>query len=156
MVLNIGGIDFLIDDEDAPAIIKHKWRIVGKRRNYATNENNTRLHRLIINAGSGDCVDHIDGNTFDCRKSNLRICDYTVNARNRIFGPNRKRSSKYCGVFRQRGRSKYRAEIYIDGKCINLGTYSDEQDAAKAYNSAAQNILGYARVIDYNNELLCH
>ena len=41
------------------------------------------LHRFIMNAQKGQCVDHIDHNTFDNRKSKLLISNDTLNLKNR-------------------------------------------------------------------------
>ncbi len=40
------------------------------------------LHRLILEVVDGQLVDHINGDTLDCRRHNLRKTDYTGNARN--------------------------------------------------------------------------
>lgn len=73
----------LIDAEDYPLIEKYKWLIhlsgdrstnyincsdVDGRRNYLY------LHRFIMMAGPSFVVDHINGDTLDNRKANLRCC----------------------------------------------------------------------------------
>ena len=41
------------------------------------------LHRFIMNAQKGQCVDHVDHNTFDNRKSKLLISNDNLNLQNR-------------------------------------------------------------------------
>jgi len=41
------------------------------------------LHRVVAGAKSGDIVDHIDGDTLNNRRSNLRIVTASENAENR-------------------------------------------------------------------------
>lgn len=43
----------------------------------------TKLHRLVIGAKDNEMVDHIDINSQNNRKSNLRICTSQQNALNR-------------------------------------------------------------------------
>lgn len=89
-------------------------------------------------------IDHINNNTFDNRKINLRICTNNENQRNRRKLS--KASSKYKGVCFAKYTKKWQAsiEIRMDGKRNNiyLGQYYDEKDAAKAYNDAAIKYFG--------------
>lgn len=45
--------------------------------------------------------------------------------------------SKYKGVFWEKRRSKWVAQIKVNYKHIYLGQYDNERDAAIAYNGAA-------------------
>lgn len=80
----------IIDDEDYEKVKPHKWRA-----NYCKGISNyyvqncgwgvptIMMHRLIMNAPKGLVVDHINHNTLDNRKSNLRVCTQSENLRNR-------------------------------------------------------------------------
>jgi hypothetical protein len=46
------------------------------------------------------------------------------------------KSSKYRGVSWYNSRNKWKAEIYYDGKRHRLGSFEDEEEAAKAYDRA--------------------
>jgi len=45
-----------------------------------------RMHRLIMDAPDGMEVDHINGNTMDNRRCNLRIVSKSENLANRNYG----------------------------------------------------------------------
>ena len=92
-----------------------------------------RGHRIVwlLTYGewpAGD-VDHIDRNGLNNRPSNLRIATNSQNQANR--GP--KRNRKFKGVSKIKGTEKYRAML----NKLHLGTFSTEEEAARAYDSAA-------------------
>ena len=80
-------------------------------------------------------IDHINGVKTDNRLENLQIISQRENS-----SKNRKGSSKYTGVSLVKGRNKFRAQIVIDGKLINLGDFTDETKAAEAYQIALNNL----------------
>lgn len=49
-----------------------------------------------------------------------------------------KGSSQYKGVMWVNDRGSWRAQIKVNGKCIFLGNFNVEKDAARAYNVAAK------------------
>ena len=68
---------FIFDSEDLARVQYHKWR---KNRNgdiitgTKTNKNPKRLFsRFILEVGDDEYVEHINGNSLDLRKKNLRI-----------------------------------------------------------------------------------
>tara|TARA_R100001509_G_scaffold106669_2_gene63267 strand:- start:2311 stop:3336 length:1026 start_codon:yes stop_codon:yes gene_type:complete len=112
----------------------------GKQRTYVAKDT-LSIHRLIMNPEKGQVVDHINGNTLDNRKHNLRCCSYQGNSANSIG--RHKTKSKYKGVSPCRGKTNpWAAMIRKDGKTVNLGSYNTEEDAAMAYDIAAIEIHG--------------
>jgi hypothetical protein len=77
----------VIDDEDYYRVSRFKWSYTQNGSNgyaiHASNAGRFYLHRFLMNAGKGDLIDHINGDSLDNRRSNLRICDKSVNNRNR-------------------------------------------------------------------------
>ena len=67
----------LVDDEDYEMINKFKWFFhTGYASTNITEKGRQRtikMHRYILNAQKGFMVDHINHNTIDNRKENLRI-----------------------------------------------------------------------------------
>ena len=127
------------DEEDAPIISLHVWQVNIERNNkYArTNVKGTsvRMHRLILGVTNPSIfVDHINGNTLDNRKCNLRLCSNAQNLHNRGANKNNPTKLKGVTIFE---KNYYRARITAFGKAIHLGLYKDPMAAAQAYNEAA-------------------
>jgi hypothetical protein len=151
---NVGLQEVLFDKEDKYLFINHKafFSVKGVNRisTYLTlNINGQRkyFHRIVMGSPLRLDVDHINGNTLDNRKSNLRICTRKENIRNRQASGVKNKSSQYKGVFRCNTRNTWKARIQVDFKQIHLGSFRLEVDAARAYNEAATKYFGaYARL----------
>jgi len=138
----------LIDLEDLERISHMKDFSVHVWFNKCTNsfyamyhdENNKtkRLHRLIMDTPEGLVTDHINHNTLDNRRCNLR------NVSNRENGSNLKRksecSSQYVGVTWNKRARKWLAHIKINGKTKHLGLFTNELQASQAYLQARNRI----------------
>ena len=100
-----------------------------------------RIHRLIMNCPDDKIIDHINHNTLDNRKSNLRICTHLENNRN-----SKKRkdglSSQYKGVTHSKKTGKFIAQINIKNKRKRIGQYNTELEATIAYNEHAKKFYG--------------
>lgn len=83
-------VSFYIDKEDYELAAKYIWRIVQKRQKYyvlsGSNKKGTDiyLHNLFLPKKEGKEVDHIDGNSLNNRKSNLRYTSRQENVDNVI------------------------------------------------------------------------
>ncbi len=140
------GRHMLIDAEDYPKIYNHSWYVVaGNGGNlYACSEKDhvgIRSHRVIMQPPADKQIDHINGDSLDNRKSNLRICTHSENAKNiKLRKP--RGSSKYKGVYFRKDRNKWVAMLYYNGFALKFGSFTDEHDAARAYNDAAIKYYG--------------
>ena len=135
------GKRILFDKEDYPKISVKTWNACGRYVS-AKHENRTMLfHRFVMDAKHGDEIDHINGDRYDNRKSNLRFCTRQENSFNRhhVFG-----ASQYKGVSRtsKQYRRPWRATLKHNGKTITLGTFFLEEDAARAYDEKASELFG--------------
>lgn len=93
------------------------------------------LHREIIKVTGNFHVDHINGNTLDNRKKNLRICSRSENLYNR--GKAKHNTSGYKGVNWCKQRRNWRARIFVNKKEFYLGCFDNKINAAKAYDEAS-------------------
>ena len=99
----------------------------------------------IMSAPPGALVDHKNGDGLDNRRANLRFASASQNNSNsRIRASN---STGFKGVTFDRGRQKWRAQISVGGRVINLGRYETPEDAHAAYAQSAQKHYGeFARL----------
>jgi hypothetical protein len=93
------------------------------------------LARFVIGVTDVNlCVDHIDQNSLNNIRSNLRVCTKAENTRNRAKF---RGTSKYKGVHLDAKTKMWKAEIIKDRKKYSLGRFRNETDAALAYDKAA-------------------
>ena len=142
------GLFVIVDDEDFDKMNEFKWHTCTKdRRPYAlrterfgkrkdNKKHHIYMHRILIDAPIGKSVDHINGDSLDNRKENLRLCTTQQNSANSAGRPN-KRKSKYKGVKKNANCSTWSARITVNRKEIYLGCFKTEEHAAYAYNKAA-------------------
>jgi len=125
----------IIDKEDFDKVSKYSWCRLKSGQITTT----LYLHRLVFrkNVRKNECVDHIDGNTLNNRKCNLRACTLIENFLNSRKW-RRKCSSKYKGVCWDKGSRRWVARIGFNHKRYCLGYFKSERKAAKAYNEAAE------------------
>jgi len=134
----------IIDAADEPLVAGRCLKVVGDEAKghyvYVFDQGKmVALSRLILGAPDGLLVDHINHDTFDNRRANLRLATSTENNRNR----RKKKSpstSMYKGVTRMRGG--WRSCITVDGVDIKLGRFATEIEAAQRYDIAATRHFG--------------
>jgi hypothetical protein len=155
--LRLGGrhhLIALVDLSDLSRLILHGWHAVPMKQNYYAyarigSKKNVSMARFIINAPPGAWVDHINGDTLDNRKANLRLCTPRQNAQNGRGKSRNNRgrhpTSRYKGVHWSDGQ--WRVQIRVAGKVQDVGWFRDEEEAARAYDVAALKHYGpFARV----------
>ena len=81
-------------------------------------------------------VDHITNDRSDNRLENLQL----ISQRENCTKDKKGYSSQHVGVGWNKASNKWRAAIKIDGKRNHLGYFSDELEAAKAYQSKLREI----------------
>lgn len=139
--LTKGNVAF-IDDEDTALIAGYSWV---SSHGYATARirggggKQIRMHRLILGAGKGQEVDHINGNPLDNRRQNLRFCTRSQNLYNKKRQKNN--TSGFKGVCWDKNRNKWRMQITISNKHV-MKRFKKLKDAVVAYKQFAEIYYG--------------
>ena len=143
------GQTAIIDEEDYSYISQYKWR-AGKNGNklcairtalISGKRKTVRMHRIIADTPAGMQTDHINGNSMDNRKENLRICTNQQNSFNRKK-PNKNNKLGIKGVQWVERIKKFRAQIRINDKTIHLGLFTVASNADNAYRKAEEKYFG--------------
>lgn len=143
------GLVAVVDADDYPTISSFKWyaQCTEPGRFYAARRKGRKiilLHREVMGAKKGQWTDHINSDTLDCRKENLRFVTPKQNAMNsrKALGA----SCAFKGVCRVSPRVNAENPFlaYIGSKSNRkyLGYFSSEILAARAYDRAAKNLFG--------------
>lgn len=131
----------LVDDEDFESVNQFKWYAQNKRGSFyaarKSSETAEIMHRFLLKPPSGMVIDHIDGNSLNNQRKNLRIVTPRQNSLNRRKGKGAT-TSKFKGVNWDKFRKRWVAQIRVFKKHPKrIGVFLSEIEAALAYNEAA-------------------
>ena len=141
------GTKFLIDADMIEAVSEHYWKFKEKKKyiiSSGRNDGLIRLHRFVLGLTDENViVDHINRNTLDCRRENLRIVTDQQNSMNKSLQKNS--TTGYTGVVYLKDKNRYRSVIGLNKRRIYLLTSASPEECAQAYNIAADLIFGEFR-----------
>lgn len=159
------GMVALVDDEDFERCSQYNWVVSSNERTLnqvkATVENKKEiyLNRFILKAENHEVVYYKDGDRLNNKRSNLVKGEVESKEMQEMIrrkqGPRARKSSKYKGVGWKKDVAKWRAFVAHNGKTLNLGCFTEEDDAARAYNDyVLKNLPKGSYLNDIGNE--CH
>jgi hypothetical protein len=96
-------------------------------------------------------IDHINGDKADNRIANLRLASVAQNAWN--MKAKRGAASQYRGVCFIAHLNKWRAQLTANKQTYPLGYFSDERDAARAYDRKAKDLYGAFARFNFPDQL---
>ena len=99
----------------------------GKSKNKCIN---MTTYIMDITDSKRDVVDHLNHDTLDNRRDNLRVTTITDNSKYRK-GKNTNNKSGYRNVCWLKDQSKYVVQLMVNGKNQRLGFFTDVEEAAK-------------------------
>jgi len=152
------GEEIFVDDSDYEEMNKHLWYC--DKKGYATRagkafENKRRttvsMHREIMDAPEGMVVDHINHETLDNQRKNLRVCSSADNMKNI-----RSKQGTVLGVRWREFSQRWIANIKIDGQLIHLGTFIEFDEALAARKEAEIKYFGDFRdnLVIYDTQMI--
>lgn len=127
--------------EDIEECKKYKWRFYKDKSKYYVranyyNDHNKRcmitLHRFLLKPLKNELIDHINGDSLDNRRENLRIVDFQINALNRkisrksstgikhLYITNDGHKDYYCVLFKRFGRVIFSKYLPISNETLIL------------------------------------
>ena len=143
----------LIDDEDAERVLGIKWHTNpvtcrGRVKFYAraSFRSGTYLHRLILSPEKHQLVDHINFDTLDCRRSNLRIANKSGNT---AHSQRRLPVSGYRGVCKNGDGDLFYARVSWMNQTIRRRGFKTAEEAARAYDEMAREAYGDFAMLNF-------
>lgn len=149
-------LETLIDTKDLNKLKGIKFRPYFEKKNnsyyaIASIKSNTnkcgwatlQLHRLIMDTPSNLTVDHINHNTLDNRKINLRNVTHAENCQNKNVQRNSKTGVR--GVHKHSKNNSWIAQLEVNGKKVYLGSYKSIEEANKAVIKGRKELLPYSK-----------
>jgi len=147
------GKEAMVDEEDVEGLCRLSWHFKKHRSGgYAASAEGISMSRFLLRAAPGEIVDHINHDTLDNRKSNLRIVTNQQNQFNQK--PQMGGSSQYKGVHWVTAKKCWRAQVRLDKKLHLVGLFKDEKEAAKAYDIRAKELFGEYAYLNFPELLL--
>jgi hypothetical protein len=140
----------VIDADDLNIVAPHKWYAVllgahnGRTGSfYAATKMDRRmilLHRLLMGATDARRVDHVDGDTLNNQRDNLRFATAGQNKSN--SRPHWNNRSGFKGVYRRGKYLRWSAQVRHNDHLYDLGSHSSPEEAARAYDAKARELFG--------------
>lgn len=142
----------IVDDEDFDLVNRYKWRAyLNHGIWYAKRDvrlpGGGRIVKLLHMFLTGFAqTDHRNGDGLDNRRVNLREATRSQNNANQR---KTRGSSRFKGTCWHKAKKRWLAGIKVFGRRQNLGYYTDEIDAALAYDAAARHLFGEFAALNF-------
>lgn len=134
-----------IDLKDIEKIKKCKWCLTSN--GYVSGSNGEFLHRFIMKCPDHLEIDHINHDTLDNRRCNLRVCTRQENNMNKgLYNHN---TSGVTGVTWDKEKEKWKSQIKINNENRHLGYFKNKEKAIKIRKKAEKELFGEFR-FDFN------
>lgn len=104
------------------------------------------MHRVIMNFPNKS-IDHINRNSLDNRKCNLRICTHSQNNANAVIRKNN--TSGLKGVSWNKYHNCWEAYVHHNFKKIRIGYFKDKIKAGIAFDKKAKQLFGDYALLNF-------
>lgn len=154
-----------IDIEDWDKVRPYKWQAQSSKRGVGVCASRTEherqpyfgsvrkaktilMHVMLLGIKGAD-VDHRNGDRLDNRRHNLRSSTRSQNCANqKVRSTN---TSGFKGVGWKKDMAAWAARICVNYRRFHLGYFSSAEEAARAYDTAAQQYFGEFAKLNFPN-----
>lgn len=139
-------VETIINTEDYEKIKHIHWYKAGDYvRGFITSgDSGYSLHRMLMGDPKGYFIDHINHNTLDNRKENLRVVTTGQNTQNMKGAMKNNKSCGIRGVTWCKSNSKWMARITVNKKRFTVGFFDNLEDAEVAVKHARATLMPYS------------
>ena len=141
----------IVDDVDYEFLMQFKWcainpggawRPMRKSKQYGTWRNLYMYHVIMARMGifDFDCVDHIDRNPLNNRRSNLRPATKSQNGHN--CGLRRDNTTGIKGVSYSKRDKVFQGKTKIEGQEVYCGSFDNAAEAGAAVKARRKELMG--------------
>ena len=136
------GYSFKFDEDDLSTVCSRTWYPSFQGHMiYACDARGNTLHSVLIpDLPRGYEIDHVNRDSLDNRRCNLRVCTHQQNQFNHDL--QRNNTSGYAGVSYFPSRKKFRARIKYSNREIHLGYFLTIEEASQARSVAEHYLFG--------------
>lgn len=148
------GKTALVDDCDYEVLCQYKWHAMRVKCTWYARRSargaRPLMHQMLLPGGRE--IDHVNGDGLDNRRENLRAVSPSQNRMNQRKHAGR---SRFKGVCWNTQKQKWEAQIHMPKGTAGypfkhwLGSYSDEEAAAHAYDDAARRFFGEFAAVNF-------
>src|SRR3990167_3275460 len=150
------GLFTKVDDADFKYLSQWKWHAIDSGKGFYAarqipnpkgkpRQRKVLMHRLLAQTPNNLITDHINGDSLDNRRKNLRACTESQNNWNRKNKQKNNKSGER-GVHWREEEGLWIAQIGFKYKRLYLGCFKTRIEAAKAFKKATKKYHGqYAR-----------
>lgn len=102
------------------------------------------MHRYIMDANDMSLIDHINRNSLDNRRNNLRTVNHIENGQNKSI-VSKTNSSGVRGVFWNKQTRSWKVMLKVNKKQIFLGYFKEKEKAITAVRRARARLMPYSQ-----------
>ncbi|MEN0652412.1 MULTISPECIES: HNH endonuclease [Hyphobacterium] len=155
------GYSATIDADDAERVLSHRW--YANETGYGVyaaayirpapdaRASRVYLHRFLVGARKGMTVDHVNRDTLDNRRANLRFATPLRQTLNRVTPTG---NAGFKGVYFDKRRGNFRASIKFEYRARHIGVFDTAEAAARAYDAEAVRLFGADALLNFPPHLV--